>query len=255
MTSFGLKAVDRSKLSLSIVDQLVEAIRTGGFLPGAALPAERLLAVQLGVSRSSVREAIRVLEHAGVLDVRTGSGTFVTDAGVSNVAMLRAQAALLGDQSPLDVIVARLALEPVCAELAALNRRDKDVATLRASVELQAALVERDEDPTDIDLDFHQSIAAAAQNPVLLLLVERLTSIMRQGTWRELKQRTGGRNHTFRLFLAQHASILDAIERSDGSGARERMREHLVVIQEGLLHEVEAGAKPVAPTPATKERT
>jgi GntR family transcriptional repressor for pyruvate dehydrogenase complex len=236
--TFGLRAVDRSKLSLSIVDQLVEAIRTGGLLPGMALPAERVLAVQLSVSRSSVREAIRVLEHAGVLDVRTGSGTFVSDAGVSNATMLRARAALIGDQSPLDVIVARLALEPVCAELAAANRRDKDLAILRESVAQQAVLVERDEDPTDIDLDFHQSIAAAAQNPVLLLLVERLIPIMRQGTWRELKQRTGGRNQTFRLFLRQHESILEAIERSDGAAAGERMREHLSVIETGLLHEV-----------------
>jgi GntR family transcriptional repressor for pyruvate dehydrogenase complex len=246
--TFGLRAVDRSKLSLSIVDQLVEAIKTGGLLPGTALPAERVLAVQLGVSRSSVREAIRVLEHAGVLDVRTGSGTFVTDAGVSNVAMLRAQAAALGDQSPLDMIVARLAIEPLCAELAAVNRRDRDIAALRASIAQQAVLVERDEDPTDVDLDFHQSIAAASQNTVLLLLLERLIPIMRQGTWRELKQRTGGRNDTFRLFLKQHQSILDAIEQSDATAARERMHEHLSVIEAGLLHEVVGAAAATEPT-------
>jgi GntR family transcriptional repressor for pyruvate dehydrogenase complex len=249
MSSFGLKAVDRSKLSLSIVDQLVEAIRTGVFSPGGALPAERVLAAELRVSRSSVREAIRVLEHAGVLDVRTGSGTFVTDAGVSNAAMLRAHAALIGDQSPLDVIVARMALEPICAELASQNRRDKDIAVLRESVAQQAVLVERDEDPTDVDLDFHQSIAAATQNPVLLLLVERLIPIMRQGTWRELKQRTAGRNHTFQLFLQQHESILDAIERSDATAAGERMTEHLSVIEAGLIQEVVAGGAAATQAP------
>jgi GntR family transcriptional repressor for pyruvate dehydrogenase complex len=247
--TFGLRAVDRSKLSLSIVDQLVEAIKAGGLPPGTALPAERVLAVQLGVSRSSVREAIRVLEHAGVLDVRTGSGTFVTDAGVSNVAMLRAQAAALGDHSPLDMVAARLAIEPLCAELAAINRRDKDIAGLRESIKQQAILIESAEDPTDVDLDFHQTIAAASQNTVLLLLLERLTPIMRQGTWRELKQRTGGRNHTFPLFLEQHQSILEAIVQSDGAAARERMREHLSVIEAGLLQEVDAGVPTTEATP------
>jgi DNA-binding GntR family transcriptional regulator len=73
---------------------------------------------------------------------------------------------------------------------------------------------------------------------------------MRQGTWRELKQRTGGRNHTFPLFLEQHQSILEAIVQSDGAAARERMREHLSVIEAGLLQEVDAG---VATTEATPE--
>jgi GntR family transcriptional repressor for pyruvate dehydrogenase complex len=243
--NIGLRTIDRSKLSLSIVDQLVEAIRTGGLQPGTALPAERILATQLGVSRSSVREAIRVLEHAGVLDVRTGSGTFVTEAGVSNVAMLRAQAAALGDQSPLDMIVARLGLEPLCAELAAVNRRGRDIEVLRHSLELQTELVSRDEDPTDVDLDFHLAIASASQNTVLLLVLERLVPIMRQGTWRELKQRSAGRNHTFRLYLRQHESIFAALEAGDGPAARETMREHLASIEAGLLHEVTSPGDPV----------
>src|SRR5947208_5125263 len=127
MQPFELRAVDRQKLYASIVDQLVEGIRAGVFPPGRALPPERALAERLRVSRSSLREAIRVLEHAGVLDVRTGSGTYVSEYGASSAAALRAHAASIGEHSPLDVVVARRSVEPVCAELAAVNRQRRDV--------------------------------------------------------------------------------------------------------------------------------
>src|SRR5688572_31643065 len=120
--AFEFSEVERTKLYTSIVDQIVEGVRAGAFRPGRALPAERVLAARFRVSRSSLREAIRVLEHAGVLDVRTGSGTYVSEAGVSKAAMLRAAAAVVGERSPLDVVTARRALEPVAAELAAIHR-------------------------------------------------------------------------------------------------------------------------------------
>jgi GntR family transcriptional repressor for pyruvate dehydrogenase complex len=238
MSSFELRAIDRSKLYTSIVDQLVEGIRQGGFPPGAALPAERVLAGQLGVSRSSLREAIRVLEHAGVLEVRTGSGTYVSDAGASNAAMLRAKAAMLGDHSPLDVIAARLAIEPLCAGLAAQNRKDRDLAAMHATVAEQAALISVETDPIEVDLQFHVAIAVASNNPVLVLLMERLIDIMRQSTWRELKHRSNERRGTFVLFLEQHRAILAAVEAHDARQASLQMREHLTVIESGLLGEI-----------------
>jgi GntR family transcriptional repressor for pyruvate dehydrogenase complex len=236
--AFQLRTVDRSKLYTSIVDQIVEGIRSGAFPPGKALPAERSLATQLGVSRSSVREGIRVLEHAGVLDVRTGSGTFVSEAGLSKAATLRAHAALLGDHSPLDVMVARRVLEPLCAELAAANHRRGDIQVLRKMLIEQRALVDASLDPAEVDLRFHLAVAAAGHNPVLLVLLERLIEIMGQPTWRELKYRANERHGTFLLFLDQHCAILDAIERSDAGRAGTEMRGHLAAVEAGLLAEV-----------------
>ncbi|MFA4964614.1 MAG: FadR/GntR family transcriptional regulator [Thermoleophilia bacterium] len=236
--TFALRTIDRSKLYTSIVDQLVDGIRSGAYPPGSALPAERVLAVRLGVSRSSVREAIRILEYAGVLDVRTGSGTFVGEAGLSGAARLRAHAVLLGDQSPLDVIVARRALEPVCAELAASNRHERDLKEMRQTVREQARLLRQGQDPVDVDLAFHLAIATASHNLVLLLLVERLVDIMRQEAWRELKHRSNDRRGTFGLFLEQHQSVLDAVERGDPQAAQARMSEHLSAIEVGLLGEI-----------------
>ena len=217
---FELQTIDRSKLYASIVDQIVEGIRAGAFPPSSALPSERHLSTLLGVSRGSVREAIRVLEHAGVLEVRTGSGTYVSDEGVSRAAALRATAALSGEHSPLDLLVGRRALEPLCAEAAAEHRSPSDMAELHRSVERHAALAKTGEDATEVDEAFHLTLAGAGHNPVLYLLVHRLTELRRESTWLELKNRSKSAEKT-EQFIAHHRQIVDAVEQRDGVRAAE----------------------------------
>jgi GntR family transcriptional repressor for pyruvate dehydrogenase complex len=232
---FELRAVDKDKLFTSIVDQIVEGVRLGAFSPGQALPAERLLANQLNVSRSSVREAIRVLEHAGIVDVRSGSGTFVTEEALSKTAMQRAKAELIGEHSPLDVVVARRTLEPQCAGLAALQRHERDLTVLRARVKEHQRLYERGENAEEADLSFHLAVAGACHNPVLEVLVQRLVEVMHQSTWREMKLASRGRPGVAQTYLDQHRGILTAIEDLDQDKARKRMQQHLDSVEEGLL--------------------
>jgi GntR family transcriptional repressor for pyruvate dehydrogenase complex len=237
--AFQLQAVDRTRLSASIVDQILAGIESGAFPSGSALPAERLLAARLGVSRSSVREAIRILEHTGILHVRTGSGTYVTSAGSAKVAGLRAQAVLTGEHSPLDVIAARRGVEPYCAELAAKERHERDVELIRDAVETQAARTEGGGDTAAADLDFHLAVAAATHNQVLLLLVERLVEIMRRSPWADLKHRSREDRAGLARDIRQHRAILDAVERGDAAGAARAMRTHLAAVERDLLEQVE----------------
>jgi GntR family transcriptional repressor for pyruvate dehydrogenase complex len=237
--SFELQAIDRSRLYLSIVEQILQGVESGAFPPGSALPAERLLAARLEVSRGSVREAIRVLEHAGVLDVRTGSGTYVTEAGLSKAALLRAQAALTGEHSPLDVIAARRAVEPICAEIAAAQRHERDLVTIRETVARQAELGASGEDAAEVDLHFHLAIAGATHNPVLVLLVERLAEIMRRRAWSDLKQRTRLTPADAHRDVVEHTGVLDAVAAGDGPAARRAMRKHLSSVEQDLLAEIE----------------
>lgn len=236
---FQLQTVGRTRLYASIVEQILEGIETGAFPSGTALPAERVLAVRLGVSRSSVREAIRVLEHAGMLDVRTGSGTYVAEPGSPKVAMLRAQAALIGEHSPIDVMAARSALEPACAESAAGQRHESDLDAIRTTLELQAQLVKADEDASAVDLDFHLAVAGATHNPVLVLLVERLVEIMRRSPWVDLKQASRESPGGAQLDVRQHRAVFAAIELGDAPGAARKMRAHLRSVERDLLEQVE----------------
>ena len=236
---FELQAIDRTKISASIVEQILEGIETGAFPPGTALPAERVLAERLGVSRSSVREAIRELERAGLLDVRVGSGTYVKASRSHKLVLLRAQAALSGEHSPIDVIAARLALEPSCAEIAAGQRTASDLDGIGAMLAQQERLVEAGADASGADLGFHLAVAGATHNPVLLLLVERLVMIMRRSPWADLKQASrespGGAVRDIR----QHRAVLTAIERGDGPAAARQMRVHLQSVECDLLEQVE----------------
>ncbi len=238
--SFELRAVGRSKLSDAIMDQILEGIRSGAFVPGTVLPPERILAERFGVSRGSVREAIRSLEYAGVLDVRTGSGTFVAEAGASKAAALRARAALAGEHSPLDLLVARQAVEPVCAGLAAVHRSAADLDTLRKLVEAQDELLQRDEETAEVDLAFHMAVADACHNPVLVLLYDRIAEIMRQDVWLDLRRRSRTRAGTPQLYLDQHRATLGAIERGDAAAASQSVDAHMRTVEDRLVTEVEA---------------
>lgn len=239
MTSFQLHAIDRPRLSSSIVDQLLAGIESGAFPQGRALPAERILAARIGVSRSSVREAIRILEHAGILDVRTGSGTYVVDTGSPKVTSLRAQAALTGEHSPLDVMAARHAVEPASARAAAAQRHERDLELIRDAVSAQSRLVEAREDAAAADLDFHLAVAGATHNPVLLALVERLVEIMRRRPWADLKHSSRENLAAARRDVRQHGAILRAIERGDPAAAARAMRTHLASVERDLLAQVE----------------
>lgn len=236
--SFQLREIGKSKLYTSIVDQVLDGIRSSAFPPGAALPAERVLAQQLGVSRGSVREAIRVLEHAGVVDVRTGSGTFVTAGALSQAAALRAHAALVGEESPLDIMVARRTIEPTTARLAAENRRDQDLRALTATVREQAQMVKEGQDPTAADLRFHRTLAEATHNPILAMLVGRIIDTMGQGFWQTLKHQTLGRPGKAQEYLDHHEQLLAYVETQNGAGAETTMMSHLDGVEEALLEEL-----------------
>lgn len=232
-----LEGVDRPVRD-GVIAALLERIRTGALVPGALLPPERELSAQLRVSRGSLREAIRILDYAGVLEVRTRAGTYVSEEALSKQIKLRANAALLGQESPLDVMVARRALEPVSARYAALNRHVRDLNLLRKSVRDQGQLIKQGKDPDNVDRGFHVAIAAASRNPVLHMLFERVADVMQQGMWLEIKHQARDRAGHQQLYLEQHKKIVDAIEIGDSSAAARAMITHLDAVEEGLLAEV-----------------
>jgi GntR family transcriptional repressor for pyruvate dehydrogenase complex len=236
MNTFRLKPVDRPRLHSSIAEQIMEAIRSSAMDPGDALPSERELASQLGVSRGSVREAVRVLEYAGVLEVRSGHGTFlVQDDGLDKPQSLRVRAASIGDYSPLDVVTARRALEPMCARLAAAHRNEADLAEMHARCDEQAERIAKNADPTAPDVGFHRTIARASHNPVLEALLDQTLRILEDPMWREYNassQQTPGRPEQF---LSQHVEIVSAIDARDPERAAAMMDVHLLTVERGFL--------------------
>ena len=214
-----LQAVESRRLYRQIADQIAQLIESGEFLPGTRLPAERELATSLGVSRASVREAIISLEIAGLVEVRVGTGIFVTSP---------ARASAIGEDAgpgPFELLQARKLIEGEIAALAAAKASAEDLDALQECVARMEAHVDDFAVREASDRDFHLHIAKATQNGSLELVIQNLWD-QRAELWR----RTQRHFHTAELAhktIRDHAAILAAIAARDGDGAREAMHRHL----------------------------
>lgn len=161
-----LQPIDRSSLVEAVVTQLRAPIHTGEWPVGTRIPVESELATRFGVGRNTVREAVRVLVHAGVLDRRQGSGTFVCRAHDAQEFVRSIERAGLHDR-----IEMRLLLETEAARLAADRRTGRDCETLKAALAERAASLEAGETDIEafiaIDATFHDAIVAASHNTAL----------------------------------------------------------------------------------------
>jgi len=218
--------VIRTPLADQAAQLLLDRIRSGEWTLGEKLPGETTLAPQLGVGRSTVREAIRQLAGRGVLASRQGAGVFVTalDAPEDwDVVLRRADIAM--------VIEARVAIETEAAALAAVRRTPADLRAIRSALARRAEHRDEIEGHVDADTGFHRAIVAAAHNPILLELFDGFTPRLRQAMVEMLRMR-----HRFGEDADQdvHASLAEAIAAKDSDAAASRSREHLLSMKEAL---------------------
>lgn len=201
--------------------KLEQMIVRGELARGARLPPEREFAVQLGVSRASVREALRELELKGMVDRRPGRGTIVADAGrtLHSGSLL----AVMSDaeRTVAEVMDLRAAIEPPIASRAASRATPRDVERLTA-IHREMERNRSAARAAELDVEFHQEIGRAARNPLLMKLVEVASEWMtpsRNGPL--LSRQRRGRS------LQAHGRILNAIAAHDPDAASAAMAEHI----------------------------
>nr|BFE84913.1 FadR/GntR family transcriptional regulator [Planobispora longispora] len=173
----SLRTAQRASLVDQVIDQLKEQITSNSWQMNAKIPTETVLAEQLGVGRNTVREAVRALTHAGLLECRQGDGTYVRATSELSGAMLRR----LRAAEQLEILEVRRALEVEAARLAATRRTDEDIAAI------EAALTEREKawelgEPNafvEADLAFHVAVVRATHNRVLVDLYEDFSAALR----------------------------------------------------------------------------
>jgi DNA-binding FadR family transcriptional regulator len=172
----ALTAVRSSRLSEQVVTQLESRIAAGEWPVGSKIPPEPELVAALGVGRNTVREAVRALEHAGLLEPRRGDGTYVRATSDLGAALLRRARRT----TTLHVLAVREGLEREAAAAAAVERTDADIATIRAALDARAdAAVGVDRAAfVAADVAFHRAVVAATHNPVLFDLYAGLTEAL-----------------------------------------------------------------------------
>ncbi|EAY71946.1 regulator for uxu operon [Burkholderia dolosa AU0158] len=164
-----MKSTEPKRLYQSVAAQIVALIRQGEFAAGERLPPERELALKLGVSRPSLREALIALEIGGQIEIRMGSGVYVRDAPADAVGTM----VTLGD-SPSELMQARAAIEGSVAALAAARMTAAMLERLRRAVQRMKRLAAAGRSPVEADRQFHMLIAEAAGNSVLTRFVGEL---------------------------------------------------------------------------------
>jgi len=224
----GFEAIPRNKVYQAVAKQLERRI-TEELKPGDLLPPERQLVQMLGVSRGSVRDAIRSLELMGLLEPRQGIGTVVCDPRAARTNPL-ANALLEKRKMVADLLDVRKMLEPPLARRAAEHASPDEISDLEDILIRQAASVGRGELGIEEDSEFHYSIALASGNNVVLKVVDVLMDLLRETRERSLQGE--GRQEKS---LAGHRCILEALKESDARAAEAAMRRHLQEIENLVL--------------------
>lgn len=226
------EAIPRSRVYTKVAEQLQNHI-VDELKPGDMLPPERELAQRFGVSRSSIRDAIRRLETVGLLEPRQGVGTVVRDISAESVLAPVTSALLQKRKVITELLDVRMIIEPALARRAAVHATAKQIAELTAILSRQEEKVARGELATEDDSNFHYTIALAADNSVMLKLVHVLMDSLRE--LRERSLEVGGRQEKS---LAAHRRILAAIKQGNAAAAEANMRRHLLEVEKLILQKL-----------------
>lgn len=223
--ALSLKRAPRQKLTETVAQQLLEAI--GELEPGARVPSERELTRDLGVGRSTVREALNGLALLGVVEIRHGQGVFVVERKDEDGGSDALQKALTKGLTQ-EFLEARLVVEVEIVGLAAQRRTDADLQRILDTIQqLEAARGAPVEQALKPASDFNVALAEAAHNEVLAAVEESFVALM--------IERAGELYDTdaFREWdIEEHKGILEAIRAGDADLAKQRMRDHIVAIGE-----------------------
>ncbi len=219
---------------MAVTDEAIEKIKamitSGELKAGDRLPREADLAAELGLSRSSLREAVRALSLVNILDVRRGDGTYVTS--LDPPVLLEALSFIVDfhrDDTVLDFLRVRRILEPAATAMAAERITEADSEGLRKLLDSLGP----DPDVDDLvanDLEFHRRISACSGNAVLCSLLETLSGpTTRARVWRGLTQAW-----TKERTLAEHRAILEALEAHEPEVARSWATVHIAGVEQWL---------------------
>jgi GntR family transcriptional repressor for pyruvate dehydrogenase complex len=215
-----LTTIQRTNVVDEIVDQLMAYVTE--LQPGDRIPAERQLVRQLGVSRSSMREALRVLTSRGLLEVREGLGTFVAQDHQPFISHALMVSSLIGGRTARELHEVRAHVEPFCARLAAERATEADLEGIRTCLARQEAALGSVDEFLDADVAFHLAIAQASENRVL---VEMLRTVRALAMARMATLLSARRDMT--RSYREHRRIFESVAARDPVGAEAAMQAHL----------------------------
>jgi len=219
-----IRVTNRDTAASDVMKQLLHYLGSGAQRPGDRLPSERQLSEAFGVSRSTVREALKALNFLGLVDVRQGAGMFLRANASDVLPQVIEWGLVLGQSRTLDLVEARRYIESIVARLAAERATPK----MRDELRERLAAMKRRTDAQDVDglieddIAFHMKIAEIANNSVLTDVLASARSLLHVWVRRVLE----ANGFTQESYL-EHARVFEAIDRGDPKAAEEAMAAHM----------------------------
>jgi DNA-binding FadR family transcriptional regulator len=224
----GLPTFQTQRLYKKIVETLEERIRSGVFQPGSYLPAERDLAQYMGVSRTSIREALIALEVKGLVTIRVGDGVQVCDLNTEPLPMATDEC------GALEQLDARVLIEGEIAALAAKTHSDQQLENIDAVLEEMVRVFDNPELFLQADQKFHLLIAEATGNQVLVEQVRHLWNLRRGNIFPKFIEHYANALDERRAVLDDHRKILAEIRAGNATKARNALRQHLLRVRKAF---------------------
>lgn len=224
-----LEPLKKTRLYEEIIKQIQDLIRKGLLKPGDRLPPERELAVQLNVSRTAIREALRSLEMMGFIESKVGGGTFIRQVTLDNVIDPFSNILAQDKKLIIELIEVRMLLETEIAKLAALRINDEKAAHIEKTIELMEKEVKDGGIGLEGENAFHNALALTAENTAMMKILNMCGDLL--SSTREATLKIHGQPEKS---IKDHRKIFEAVRKGDERLAKSLMKEHLVKAQKNL---------------------
>jgi GntR family transcriptional repressor for pyruvate dehydrogenase complex len=219
-------------LSQKIESQIRDAIRQKVFLPGDKLPSEFELAEKFGVSRTAVREALQMLSVRGLVDIRRGSGGYVTEMGMATVVepfydLLEMNC---GGGALLHILRIRLFMETENTRIAVPNSSEEDIEYLQEKFNQMVTHKDDIKKNIENDIKFHRRIAAATKNPLIPIIMEPIFQLLQKYIPSDYKP-----THDKEITIKFHGDLVKHFKNRDAEAAADTMHEHLTFAEKHIV--------------------
>lgn len=221
-TIMEIQKITKSSISDQVYDQLKKHIIEGIWAQGEKLPSENDLAKSFGVSRITIRQALSKLTTLGILETRTGEGSFVKELTPGIYVNEIIPYVYLGKDSMREVFEFRMIIEVGSAEMAAYKMTEEELLALEESVDRLESYSEDLDKYVEEDLEFHTIIAESTRNSLIMQMNSIVRDVMRE-TISSLTEKVG-----MGIGKKYHRLLLEALKERDGELAKELMKEHLL---------------------------
>ena len=228
-----LKPIKTRKIYEQIIDQIGQLVAGGQLKPGDRLPSERELVERFQVSRASIREAISALEMMGLIEVRSGEGTYIRQVNLDSVVAPLAWMIFIEKDTESELYEARKILEVQAAGLAAERAEDDELLEMFKALEVMREDLEMQQLGEEADFEFHFAIAKATHNKILFRLMNTIADTMKK-TLKISRSKLYEDIHTPMKLYNDHRLLYEAIKDHDVERAKKLMLDHLVGVENQL---------------------